>query len=138
MNLWDLTTDEFAFEFLTCSSGSHMYRLMMRHPYIQSLKDVTTDEIKKFYDKHIRSEINVLIANHVYGNIEKEYKHNPDIWIAAIAVLIQDRIDDQIAERILEWLDYPHENVFHTFNRVVFRMCWKRYQIRKEWVKHVW
>lgn len=138
MTLWDLTKDEFVMEFLICSSGSHMYRLLVQHSYIEAIKDVTTDEIEEFYNKYIRSEIKVLIANHVYGNVETEYKYNPDMWLTAIAVLIQERTNDKKVEEILKWLDYPESTIFHICNRVVFRMCWKRYQIRKEWMKYIW
>ena len=137
MTLWDLTKDGFAFEFLICSSGSHMYRLLMQHSYIEALKGITTDEIEEFYDEYIRSETEVLVFNHAY-NTQVEYKYNPDIWLTAIVVLIQERTDDEKAGRILKWLDCPHETIFHICSRVVFRMCWKRYLIRKEWVKQIW
>lgn len=137
MTLWYLTKNEFAMEFLICSSGNHMYRLMMRHPYIQELKDLTTDELEKFYDKHLRSEIEVLAFNCAY-NQQVEYKYNPDIWLTAIAVLIQERTDDEKAERILKWLDPLEPTIFRMCSRMVFKMCNNRYQIRKEWVKHVW
>lgn len=138
MTLWDLTTNDFAFQFLICSSGNHIYRLMMRHPYKEALKNVPTSEIEEFYNDNIRSEIKMLAAYCAYGNMDMEPEYNPDIWLTAIAILIQERIDDEKAGRILKWLDYPHRTIFHTCNRIVFRMCWKRYQIRKEWVKHVW
>ncbi len=138
MTLWDLTTDEFAFEFLICSSGNHMYGLMIRHPYIQELKDLTTDEIEKFYDEHLRSEIKVLAVNHLYGTTKVEPKYNPDMWLTAIAVLIQERTDDKLAGEILQWLDRPEPTVFRMYSRMVLKMCHNRYRIRKEWVKHVW
>lgn len=138
MTLWNLTKDKFAMEFLICSSGSHMYRLMMGHLYIQELKDLTTDEIEKFYNEHIRSEIKVLAVNYLYRTTKVEPKYNPDMWLTAIAVLIQERINDPKAAKILKWLCYPEPTIFHMCNIMVFQMCWKRYQIKKEWVKHVW
>lgn len=137
MTLWDLTTDEFAFRFLLCSSGSHMYRLLMRHSYIEALKGVTTDDIEEFYNKHLRSEIKVLTDYYVYGNTTTGPKHNPEMWMTAIAVLVQERIDDPKAEEMLKWLCYPEPTIFHMCNIMVFQMCWNRYQIKKEWVKHV-
>ena len=138
MNLWDLTTNEFTMEFLICSSGNHMYRLMMRHPYIEDLKDVTTDEIEKFYDKHIRSEIYGYRTTKKVSIVNMEPKYNPDMWLTAIAVLIQERTDDKVAGEILKWLDRPEPTVFRMCSRMVFKMCNNRYQIRKEWVEHVW
>ena len=136
--LWNLTTDEFTMEFLICSSGNHMYRLMMTHPYIYGLKDLTTDEIEKFYNEHIRSEIKVLAVNYAYRTTKVEPKYNPDMWLTAIAVLIQERTDDKVAGEILKWLDRPAPTVFRICSRMVFKMCNNRYRIRKEWVKHVW
>jgi len=138
MTLWDLTTDEFTVEFLICSSGSHMYRLLMQHSYIEALEGVMTDEIEKFYNEHIRSEIKVLAVNDLYRTTRVEPKYNPDMWLTAIAVLVQERIDDKEAGEILQWLDRPEPTVFCMSSRMVFKMCNSRYRIRKEWVKHVW
>ncbi len=135
MTLWDLTTDEFAFQFLIYSSGSCIYRAMRKHPYMYLLKDITIDDIEEFYNEYIRSEIRLLIDYRVHENQKVEPKHNPDMWVTAIAVLIHERIDDPRAEEILKELNYPEPTIFHICSRHVFQICWKRYQIRKEWVK---
>ncbi len=130
MTLWYLTKNEFAMEFLICSSGSHMYRLLTQHLYMEDLKDVTFDEIRQFYIRNIEKEVAKLVRE------EEGVKHNPDIWLVAIAVLIHNRTDIETGA-FLEYLARFHDR-FHFCYKYVFWFCWRRHQIKREWVKHVW